>query len=95
MAPVTSWKRAEGIITTSPTVGGAAADVGYAYSAAYVFGGEGQIAETYRVPTRPIGPDVGIAVPAQVGHPCTVTIAPDGTVHLFTPTEQYEEENCE
>ena len=98
MAPVTQWKRLDGVILGVTAPGSApfrSGDVKYTFVAAYLIGGQGTInVETPTLPVRPYPTDEELEQTAQPGDPCTVTIAPDGTLKLFVDTEVWAVEDC-
>jgi hypothetical protein len=90
-----AWKRADGIITqaSSPGLG---STVRYSLLAKWNIGAVGTFNLESIKPHRMFEDSdaAEVTTPAPPGSPCTVTVAPDGTMRMFC-LEEFGVEDCE
>lgn len=93
------FSRGSGIITAVSVASGAGSQVQYGYAGTWIYpagGGDFKPSGLFK-PVRPFSDsdNVKVSKAAGVGDPCEFTLSPDGTIRLFTPTEEWETTPCE
>lgn len=94
MAVVTNPLKANGTIIQAPTGPGEASTLVYGFDATITNGATGKITQYGIKPFRSFPDDTWVAQPAQVGHPCSVFVAPNGQIVLVLFTEVYGVVDC-
>ena len=92
------FSRGSGVVTGFSVNSGSGAQVTYSYAGTWIYpAGGGDFKQTSFVkPVRPFSDNDNMKVSkaAQIGDPCEFTLSPDGTIRLFTPTEEWETTPC-